>query len=218
MSSIIGLHGATGAGKDTVADAMVRTGKFVKLAFADAVKRELVEAFDCPPKLFNDRALKEAPSDDLCLMSCTRDSFIDWYLSTPAGKQEFSLTGACFYSRPRTPRWLMQTWGTDYRKVTEPGYWIRKLIRKMETYTPHHNFVISDVRFEDEAAFVKGSRCPNMICEILRPNNPHRSKTDGHVSNYRLASVDRIILNSGSIESLDRKVDRLLKTFFENNA
>lgn len=218
MSRIIGLHGSTGAGKDTVADAMVRTGKFVKLAFADAVKRELIEAFDCDPAYFNNRTLKEVPTEKLCLMNCAREEFVDWYVSTRNGEYEFQTMGACFYSQPRTPRWLMQTWGTDYRKVRDPGYWIRHLAHKINTCTPHHNFVISDVRFEDEAAFVRDQDRGNMICEVLRPNNPYLSKTDGHVSNHRLVSVDRIILNAGTIDGLDRKTERVLKIFFENNA
>jgi len=218
MSRIIGLHGVTGSGKDTVADAMVRTGKFVKLSFADALKRELIEAFDCSAAYFNDRALKEVPTEKLCLMNCAREEFVDWYVSTRNGEYEFQTMGASFYSQPRTPRWLMQTWGTDYRKVSDQGYWIRQLAHKINTYTPHHNFVISDVRFEDEAAFVRGQDRGNMICEVLRPNNPYRSKTDGHVSNHRLERVDRIILNAGTVESLDRKTERVLKIFFENNA
>lgn len=218
MSRIIGLHGAAGAGKDTIADVLVRTGKFVKLAFADALKTELVHAFDCDPAYFSDRTLKEEPTDHLALINCARSEFIDWYLSTRNGEHEFQTACACFYSRPRSPRWLMQTWGTDYRRCNDPGYWIRQVARKMETYKPHHDFIITDVRFEDEAAFVAFRGKPSIICEVLRPNNPHRSKTAGHISNNRLDHVDRIILNAGSIQSLERKAERLLKSFSQNNS
>lgn len=214
MSRIIGLAGNVGAGKDTVADALARDGKFVKLAFADALKRELIEAFDCDPAFFNNRVMKEQATWLLTMADCARKEFVDWYVTTRNGEYELQVMGACFFSQARTPRWLMQTWG-DFRKANDPGYWIRKLADKIAMHTPHHCFVISDVRFEDEAAFVRGADRGNMVCEVLRPNNPHSSKTQAHSSNNRLTLIDRIILNSGTVNQLERKAERLGKIFLK---
>ena len=59
---ILGLSGAAGAGKDTVADGIVdyakRIGTARKMSFADPM-RSMLEALGVPPHYMTDRALKE---------------------------------------------------------------------------------------------------------------------------------------------------------------
>ena len=44
--NIIGVCGQAGAGKDTIADFLVKDHKFVKLSFADPLKRICHDVFD----------------------------------------------------------------------------------------------------------------------------------------------------------------------------
>lgn len=66
MSTIIvGLMGKMGSGKDTVAERLVSYHGFTRLAFADELRKELVEEYGVPFELFTDRALKEVPCEAL---------------------------------------------------------------------------------------------------------------------------------------------------------
>lgn len=58
---IVGLIGYAGAGKDTVADIMMKNADFFRVAFADKIKAILSELYSVPIDVFNDRVLKNAP-------------------------------------------------------------------------------------------------------------------------------------------------------------
>lgn len=209
--TIVGLHGNTGSGKDTVADHMNRKHGFHAIAFADAVKRDLVEMFDVSPKLFSDRQLKGEATDLLSLGRGNNGGFLDWFIGTANGEMEAAHLGAGVLTLPRSPRWLMQTYGTDYRRASDPDYWINRLADKIRMFPIEHSIVISDVRFQNEADFVKGVSDTNEVWEIIRMNNPHHNKSDRHTSNVRLPSVDKVLFNSGTINQLWRKVDRAVE-------
>lgn len=49
---IIGIAGRAGSGKDTVADLLVRDHRFVKIAFADPLKRICKKVFDFTDEQF----------------------------------------------------------------------------------------------------------------------------------------------------------------------
>lgn len=61
---LIGLTGDIGAGKDTVADILVREG-FRHLAFKDPIRDALEGIFGVDPGIFSDRVLKEKPHAQL---------------------------------------------------------------------------------------------------------------------------------------------------------
>lgn len=209
--TIVGLHGNTGSGKDTVADHMARKHSFHKIAFADAVKRDLVDMFDVSPQWFNDRTMKGMETELLSLGRCTSGEFSDWYIGTAAGQVEAASLGVGVLTLPRSPRWLMQTYGTDYRRNSDVNYWINRLIDTMAAIPTGDNIVISDVRFQNESDFVKGESDTNEVWEIVRMNNPHHNKSDRHTSNMRLPAVDKVLFNSGTINQLWRKVDRAVE-------
>jgi hypothetical protein len=209
--TIVGIHGNTGAGKDTVADHMNRKHGFHVVAFAEAVKRDLVAMFDVSPNLFSDRRFKTDATDLLSLGRTNHSEFLDWYVSTANGEMEAAALGAGLLTLPRSPRWLMQTYGTDYRRASNPNYWIDRLSDTISTFPVDHNIVISDVRFQNEADFVKAESSLNEVWEVIRMNNPHHNKADHHKSNVRLPSVDKVLFNSGTINQLWRKVDRAVE-------
>lgn len=209
--TIIGLHGTPGAGKDTVANRMRATHGFHVFAFADAVKRELVAAFDVSPTLFSERHLKGVATKLLSLGCTNHVTFVSWYLSTAAGELEAAHLGAGVLTLPRTPRWLMQTYGTDFRRSVNDNYWLDRMTEKLDTIPIDEHVVISDVRFENEAEYVKRESDVNEIWEIVRMNNPWHNKNDRHVSNQRLPSVDKVIFNAGTVNQLWRKVDRAVE-------
>lgn len=211
MTRIIGLHGLPGTGKDTVADYLRRTHGFYRMAYADPVKDELAAAFLCRRDLFEQRALKLEGSTSLCLARCTNERFVDWYLSTAAGQMELSVLGAGVYPLPRSPRWMMQTWGTDYRRAQNPLYWLQRLEEKVVALPVDARIVVTDVRYDNEAALLVLLDDDAEMWELVRPNNPHHVKTDKHSSNTRLSlPIQRTILNSGTVNQLQRKAEKII--------
>lgn len=212
---VISLHGLPGVGKDTIADHLVKHYSFWRIAFADALKKEISDSyFNAPVALFNDRRTKAEPTPRLRLADCNHKPFIDWYLSTRDGEYEFALMGAGFYSQPRSPRWLMQQWGTGYRRSQDNQYWIKRLT---ENFPANERVVITDVRYDNEV--IEFETAKHEVWEIVRPNNPHHNKSDKHSSNTRLSDhlVNRVILNSGTMNQLCRKAARQIDKLLVDN-
>lgn len=133
---VIGLTGLAGSGKSTVAQRLVERWGFTEFAFADALKEGLRAAFGLEPEDFQG-ARKEAPNDKL---------------------------------GGRSVRHAMRTMGTEWAQA-ELGrtIWVQVLKRRIEaeralcvgrlgaprTANELDRIVISDVRFEHEAQFVR---------------------------------------------------------------
>ncbi|AZW31523.1 hypothetical protein L506_2302 [Bordetella bronchiseptica GA96-01] len=142
------MAGRAGAGKDTCANILAGAHVFRPFAFADAVRRELVAAYGVDLRLFIDRSQKEVPTPALALSRCSDARFI-----------KIMRERGVPYDKAISPRWAMRWWGTEYRRWHDgQEYW---LCRAHETIEQLHRdgwrrIVITDVRFLNEADFVKG--------------------------------------------------------------
>lgn len=58
---VIMLSGWSGSGKDAAASLLVEEMRFIRLAFADMLKRAVSQESDVPLSYFHDRLLKDAP-------------------------------------------------------------------------------------------------------------------------------------------------------------
>ena len=123
---IIGITGTKGAGKDTLASAIIRMGRkrgvdVRRAAFADKLKEVCADLFGLTQlQLHGDMASKEA---------------IDarWGMSA---------------------REILQKMGTEVGRSVHPDVWIRYVMRQIER-SPDAIWAISDVRFENEAATIR---------------------------------------------------------------
>lgn len=187
---IIGLCGFASAGKDTVADLLVTHAGFRKLAFADALKGELVEVFAVEPIVFSRPEFKSQLMSELALSRCTDRAYIDaalrygvehWQSSTPFPTAEELV-------RPRTPRETMQLWGTQYRRAHDPHYWTALAHGRISYYTRElheRRFVITDCRFANEVDALRAMN--GRLWQVKRPGldaastseGQHASVTDG---------------------------------------
>ncbi|MPS27588.1 MAG: hypothetical protein E2576_11145 [Alcaligenaceae bacterium] len=143
---IIGLVGPAESGKDTCAGVLAKLGGFVLVAFADRLRVELVEAFGVDPAMFTDRSRKELPVFELAIGRCADGRFIRRMVETG-----HDCTAA------RSPRQLMQLWGTEYRRVCDGrDYWTEQVNLQLHTLIQagHRRICVSDVRFMNEAAYV----------------------------------------------------------------
>lgn len=179
----IALCGAAGAGKDTVADILPAR----KLAFADALYREVAEAWGVEQHVLRCRETKELEAPNLSVAHCK-----DMEFRTNCWRD--------FHNRPRSPRQILQWWG-DYRRAQDPDYFVN-LTRDAVglLLADGHAVVITDVRFPNEAALVR--QLGGQLWQIRRPGyeagcTGHASDTDG--SEF---GPDRVVWNMGNLDEL----------------
>lgn len=104
-----------------------------------------------------------------------------------------------------TPRKLFKLLGTECcRNLIHPNIWVNALF---SNYTSDKNWVITDVRFPNEAAVIKEKGGI-----LIRVNRPCINTTDIHESEIALDDYphfDYIIENNGTIEDLIQKINKL---------
>jgi hypothetical protein len=197
---IIGLTGKAGHGKDTAADLIQeawsqnRGTSSARLAFADALREEVALAFGVDPRMFSDRALKETRLNDLAPKHCLDLGFLA-HLQGDGIK--------LFNDEPLTPRFVMQRWGTEYRRATDPDYWIHRAMAQIADWRWRGMslVVVTDVRFINEAFVLKQAGA--QIWRISRPGHPSSTSYNQHASELQQDSIgsDAIFTND-TLENL----------------
>ncbi|WP_421527287.1 deoxynucleotide monophosphate kinase [Pseudomonas brenneri] len=171
---LIGLTGRARSGKTTAAEHLARTYLLEQYAFADPLRDGLMAIFNLDPTDFEGDR-KEQP---LGWLDCS-------------------------------PRQLMQSMGTEWaRNTVHPDVWVKLAEQNLEYMTKALGavlgFVVSDVRFENEADLIR--RRGGTVIHILRPNalavNPHISEA-GIAAN----SADLTLPNYGTVEGFLRSLD-----------
>lgn len=169
---IIALHALAGAGKDTFADVVVKEFGFAKRGFADPLYEEVALAFRVGTDWLRDRDRKERDQDLLRIVRCYDADFVRW--ATGEGHDTHL---------PRSPRWILQRWGTEYRRSQCLTYWIDQMDdyaeRAWDADLP--GIVIPDCRFDNEAEWVTKNN--GRIVEIVRPGI---EAVAAHTSNARI--------------------------------
>jgi hypothetical protein len=197
---IIGLTGQPGSGKDTCAQALVPYG-FAAVAFADALRLEVAQAWHLDLRMLTDRSTKEVTQPALAIRHCTDARFLHWAVFRGHRLHE-----------ARSPRWLMQRWGSEFRRAQDPAYWVRQVEQWIAQQRTHgrQRFVVTDVRLPNEADLVR--RLGGYVVRVHRPELPAMAAdTAGHSSEAHGAlPVDAVIHNDGSLDALAGEVHRVL--------
>jgi hypothetical protein len=202
--TIIGLTGPAGCGKDTVADLLRTHVRFQKVAFADQLRAEVCEAFGIEPLLLTHRPTKEEPHKALALANCADHGLAGALLHCSVLDAEDG-THAEILAKPRSPRQIMQWWGTEYRRSQADGYWTGAVVARINDAIKYNDLrhVITDVRFENEAQAVRNMG--GVVWQIKRPDlkadTTHASESDG--SQF---APDAVINNSHDIRHLQSVV------------
>lgn len=181
--AIIGLVGRKRVGKDTVAARLVERHGFVRMAFADNLRRALL-ALD---PIIDAEAIGEYEP-----MTFTR-------LSELVKVQGWE----CAKATPEVRR-LLQHYGVAIREI-QPDFWVAPVI--FAAVLEERPVVITDVRFPNEADAVEkhGGR----LIRIVRPG---LDESDTHVSETALAgrATWLTLTNDGTVEDLHAVVDKAL--------
>jgi hypothetical protein len=186
---LIGLTGVAGAGKDTAADRLCSHHGFERHAFAEPIRdmlTALLVGMGLDYAYLFERHLKERPLPHLDV----------------------------------TPRSLMQTLGTEWgRELFGPQFWVCCAaltlgLHDRPTSTPvHDRIVLTDVRFAEEAAWIK-----SFGGVIVRIDRAGAGIPGQHVSELQAQHIKATwrIANNGTVADLHQHVDdmasRLLGT------
>jgi hypothetical protein len=208
----IGLTGLASVGKDTVADLLVTHWEFRKLAFADALRGEVASAFGIDLRLLSDPATKNAPHAALALRMSDGPAFCDAVIAALAMRGDAPKTPAewhAFHCQPRSPRQIMQWWGTEYRRRQSPRYWTLQLAARVNAYRRDGGtrFVITDCRFDNEVDTLRA--LGGTIWQVTRPGVDSTTTPEGqHVSATDGTSFkpDAVIANAHDIRHLQQLV------------
>ncbi len=178
MKSLIGLVGRKGSGKDTAAVALMNEG-YHMAKFAGALK-EMVRSYLYYLGVHDDAAT--AMIENAQVKEIASD-----------------------YFRGKTPRFVMQTLGTEWgRDTIGQDIWVNACMQHCSQF---EKAVITDVRFPNEVQAVVSQG--GIIIRIVR----NGSKTDQHSSETLIDSlaVDHEICNNGTIEELHEALLNIVK-------
>jgi len=178
---LIAMTGGKGSGKDTFAQVLVQEFDFVHTRFADPLKNML-------RTLFREAGLD--PED---------------YIEGPFKEVPLDILGG------KTPRYAMQTLGTEWRDCIDRKLWSRLWQARVELILKEGKpVVVTDCRFIHEAATIR-----NMGGFIFRVERPTRRNDDLHVSEQEmnLIEADEVILNMGSINQLHNKARAVFREY-----
>jgi hypothetical protein len=178
---LIGLTGLAGSGKDTVRDMLQREHGFAGMAFAEPIRSMLRE-------LLTSTGIDPAWMDSREL-------------------KEKPITGL-----EVSYRQMAQTLGTEWGRSLQPDFWLRiadGFLASVAAQGETH-FVISDVRFQNEADWVRerGGVIWRIEREGIEPVRAHASEAE-----INQLQVDAVIPNHGSLEELENAVWQALEAF-----
>ena len=185
---IIGLSGYAQSGKDTIANVLVNEYGFTRIAFADKI-RELLYVMDPAIEI-------EDPQNGNYFVGL--QNMVD-VLGWDRAKQS------------QYVRSLLQNLGLGARKVFGENHWIVEALKNIDREA---NYVITDVRFVNEADWVK-----DVFNGILwRVKRPGVEAVNNHVSESEMNGykVDQILHNGGTIEDLESLVRQRMDALIAN--
>ena len=211
---IVGLTGPARCGKNTIADHLVDTYGFTRIAFSDALYKEVAEAFDVPESRLRNEETKDAKMLGFALRWSADKEFV------LAVARAFDWVGSSVEAEAaRSPREILQWWGTEYRRAQDPDYWVKRCAEQMcriagDGGDIHEARVAVDgVRFPNEEAYLRS--LPGFeMWHIYRADAP---QVAGHASETEQKRItvdverDAVIQNNGTILQLWAIVDKLVK-------
>ena len=174
---LIGLAGKAGAGKNTVGDILHQMYNYTQLAFADALKAQMV-ALDPWVAVYGDRPYRLS----------------ELGLSLEEAKVKY----------PEVRR-LLQRLGTEAgRDMFGQNIWVDRAFETMDK-SPQNEWVITDVRFRNEVEAIHAAG--GLVFRVVRDLGHDLGSNTAHKSETELDDVDLpIINNAGDLVDLEAEI------------
>lgn len=179
MTNIIGLSGYARSGKNATGQILEDDYGFRQESFAQALKNVAAEI---NPLLRTERG----PAFPLASLFAAYEDWDTVKDAVPAARE------------------FLQRLGVACRDQIGPDVWVDALSRRLNSH-PSARYVITDVRFPNEAEFI--TRLGGQVWRIERPGT---GPANGHTSETALDShdFDRVIVNDGSLADLRRTISK----------
>lgn len=176
---LIGLHGPSRAGKDSVAGVLVRKYGYKQIALATAIRSLLLEL----NPLITDN------NDEIhTLGGLWHDCFKDWDVIKSESRESVE---------------LMIRLGQGARDIIGEDVWINAAFPGGFYFSTDGNVVVSDVRQPNEVEFIR--RKGGELWYIDRPELTESRGMDGLLKGVQF---DEIILNNGTLADLEETVSQ----------
>lgn len=162
-NAVVVLHAVARAGKDTLARALQVAG-YTPLALGAPLYAEVAAAFGVREHELRNADKKDTARIGLALRQC----------GDPVYVRRMEELGHDDLSTPRSPRWHLDRWGTEYRRHQNHNYWGEKLIDLCKDV--EGPIVLTDMRIDDYeiAQTIAADRGAELIVfGITRPDSPH---------------------------------------------
>jgi hypothetical protein len=210
---VIGLSGTIGAGKDAVADILVRDHGFIKMSFAGAVKR-LVRDLD--PVVGYSVYVCDCGNLNDCPIDAAEVKVSDLYDSY--GYDDETIKDSPYGDEVRR---LWQRFGTDVMRQQDPEFWVNLALDDLGKQDAER-VVFTDVRFPNEAAMIQNlsgpffadgelsfSRISSAVWRIARSMDDGVGEIGQHESEQHagLLGEEITIVNDASLEELAEAVE-----------
>jgi hypothetical protein len=199
---ILGFAGNIGAGKNSAA----KYAEGEALMFADPLKKWISEALNLRLEWLENEYFKRRPiSRRLSIRECARlvsNINRDFQISTFTKMLIFSFL---VFKKFHNHRDILQYVGTEIcRGIISENIFINLLNTKIEE---GKNYVITDVRFENERDLIKMRGGYNIL--IYKPDTYYKDKHLSENSLGNFEDYDAVVINDGSLTELDDKIYEL---------
>lgn len=205
---IIGLTGYAQSGKDTVANYLVKTHGFTRIAFADPMREAMLKLNPIVyvPFMLKDRSYVVHMS--LRLESSRDTRYVEDGVYARLADIVRVLGWDIAKQAPQV-RELLQRFGTEVgREMFGENVWVNKTFDTIEQ-SPAGRWVITDVRFENEAVRTHLHDGHVVLVDRgLKPVNDHKSD-----SGLERKYLHGILHNRGTIGELHEGIDAMLEHF-----
>jgi hypothetical protein len=197
---IIAITGYKGSGKDTIADYIADVCNFGHVNFADSLREAMRIINPVVGSIVSDISVVSAVSGQ------RKETVVDFVRYNDA-VETYGYTDAKNIF-PEIRR-ILQVFATDWaRNQVDYNFWINLW---MENFNPYSDYVISDLRFENEEIFLRSLVDKNIDVYIIRVIRTGYNGDD-HESEKSIARIqqDHIIYNTSDIDSMLKQVDVFL--------
>ena len=184
---IIGIAGALGSGKSTLADHLIARHGYVRAAFGDAIKAEIVQF--CRKTLIAHLIERSLGLHFLVEVDKTPQVWND------------QIERVMYRERTPLTRALQQEWGM-MRRAQDPDYWVRAWKERLAALG-NVQVVNDNVRFENEARAIRAMN--GLLVKVERPKLETPALAADDPTERGLADWkdwDVVILNDLSLEHL----------------